>query len=70
MVLAPELATLLIMEDMNVESERARAIIGESNLIGDLLNPAVKGINGDIFLGEAQRRGSGGNSSETVEAAG
>jgi hypothetical protein len=38
MVLAPELATMLIMEDMNVDAERAREIMRESVELGDLLN--------------------------------
>jgi RTC4-like domain len=38
MVLAPELATRLVMEDMNVDIERARGIMGESVDLGDLLS--------------------------------
>jgi hypothetical protein len=38
MVLAPELATRLVMEDMNVDSERAREIMGASVNLGDLLS--------------------------------
>ena len=38
MVLAPELATLLVKEDMNVTVEQARSIMKESGDIGDLLN--------------------------------
>jgi hypothetical protein len=38
MVLAPELATRLVMEDMNVDVERAREIMGESTDLGDLLS--------------------------------
>lgn len=37
-VLVPELAVLLVKEDMNVDDEGARAILQESIEIGDLLN--------------------------------
>jgi len=38
MVLAPELATRLVMEDMNKNKEQARDIIAESAYLGDLLH--------------------------------
>jgi RTC4-like domain len=38
MVLAPELATVLVMQDMEVGTERARQILIESSEIGDALN--------------------------------
>ena len=38
MVLAPELAAILIMEDLNVSAERAREILEESSELGELLN--------------------------------
>ncbi|KAF2435786.1 hypothetical protein EJ08DRAFT_289308 [Tothia fuscella] len=37
LVLAPELATLLIMEDMSVDGEEARKIMRESTELGDVL---------------------------------
>ena len=37
-VLVPELAVLLIMDDMNVDRERAREIMTESIDMGNLLN--------------------------------
>lgn len=37
-VLAPELATLLVMDDMNVDAESARAILRDSIDVGNLLN--------------------------------
>lgn len=37
-VLVPELATLLVMEDMDVGKERAIDILSESIEIGDLVN--------------------------------
>ncbi|KAF2146861.1 uncharacterized protein K452DRAFT_283062 [Aplosporella prunicola CBS 121167] len=39
-VLVPELATMLIAEDMDVQEARAREILGESEEIGDLVNQA------------------------------
>ena len=36
-VLIPELAVLLVKEDMGVDDERARVIIRESGEMGDLL---------------------------------
>jgi hypothetical protein len=38
-VLVPELATLLIKEDMMVDDDGARRIMQESTAIGDRLNP-------------------------------
>lgn len=37
-VLAPELAVMLVMNDMEVDEERARVILKESSDIGHLLN--------------------------------
>lgn len=37
-VLVPELATLLIMQDMSVDSEAARKIMRESTEMGELIN--------------------------------
>ncbi len=37
-VLVPELAVLLVKEDMSVDDEAARAILQESIEVGDLLN--------------------------------
>lgn len=37
-VLAPELAVMLVMEDMRVDEDEARAILRDSKAIGDLLN--------------------------------
>lgn len=37
-VLAPELAVMLVMEDMRVDEDGARAILRDSKAIGDLLN--------------------------------
>lgn len=37
-VLVPELATLLVKDDMDVGVERAREILVESTEVGDLLN--------------------------------
>ena len=38
MVLMPELAMLLIMDDLGIDAENARKIMAESVDIGDLLN--------------------------------
>jgi hypothetical protein len=38
MVLAPELATRLVMQDMDVDAEDARNIMGQSVQLGDLMN--------------------------------
>jgi hypothetical protein len=43
MVLAPEVATLLVMEDMSVDEAQARAIMQESADLGDLLNSKEEG---------------------------
>lgn len=45
-VLVPEVAVLLIMEDMNVEVERAREILAESADIGELLHEELKDVAG------------------------
>lgn len=37
-VLAPELAVMLVRDDMSVDEERARVILSESSEIGNLLN--------------------------------
>jgi hypothetical protein len=37
-ILVPEMATLLVMEDMNVDEEGARKIMEESNTLGDVVN--------------------------------
>lgn len=37
-VLAPELAVMLVKDDMNVDEEQARVILGESSEIGNLVN--------------------------------
>ncbi len=37
-VLAPELAVMLVMEDMRVDEDEARVILRNSKEIGDLLN--------------------------------
>jgi hypothetical protein len=38
MVLAPEVAMRLVMEDLYVDAERAREIMGESVKLGDIVN--------------------------------
>ena len=38
MVLAPELAMRLIMEDLSVDAEQAREVMGNSVNLGDLVN--------------------------------
>jgi hypothetical protein len=43
MVLAPEVATLLVMEDMSVDEAQARAIMQDSASLGDLLNSKEEG---------------------------
>ena len=42
MVLAPELATRLVMEDMNKKREQARDILAESAELGDLLHGSTE----------------------------
>jgi RTC4-like domain len=42
MVLAPELATRLIMEDMKLSKEEARDIMAESAGLGDLLHGSTE----------------------------
>lgn len=44
-VLVPEITTLLIMEDMNVGEERAREILDESVVMGELLQEEVKDVH-------------------------
>lgn len=55
MVLVLELATLLIKEDKNVDTETARRIMSQSTTTGELLNPSVGGASsrqrGRIVLG-------------------
>jgi len=43
MVLAPELATRLVMEDMKVDKVQARQIIADSAELGDLLHGSTVG---------------------------
>jgi hypothetical protein len=43
MVMAPEVATLLVMEDMCVSEAQARVIMQESAGLGDLLNSKEEG---------------------------
>jgi hypothetical protein len=43
MVLAPEVATLLVMEDMSVDEKQARAVMLESADLGDLLHGKEEG---------------------------
>lgn len=48
-VLVPELAVLLVKEDMKVDDEEARVILQESIEIGDLLNEEEEEvINGEV----------------------
>jgi len=48
-VLVPELAVLLVKEDMGVDDEEARGILQESIEIGDLLNEEEEEvINGKV----------------------
>ena len=48
-VLVPELAVLLVKEDMGVDDEEARVILQESIEIGDLLNEEEEEvINGKV----------------------
>jgi hypothetical protein len=48
MVLAPELATRLVMDDMNKTIEQARDIMAESAELGDLLHGSTENdINDD-----------------------
>jgi len=44
MVLAPEMATKLIMEDMSVKKEEAREIMAESAELGELLHGSADGL--------------------------
>jgi hypothetical protein len=44
MVLAPELAAQLIMEDMTVGQEKAREIMAESAELGELLHGSVNAL--------------------------
>jgi hypothetical protein len=50
MVLAPELAMLLIMEDIGVDGQRAREIMKESIEIGDRLHGKEEGEQGNVKL--------------------
>jgi hypothetical protein len=43
-VLVPEIASRLIMTDMNVDIERAREILSESTEVGELLNEEVRDV--------------------------
>ena len=51
-VLVPELAVLLVMDDLNVDQDRAREVLRESSDIGNLLNEEedelIKDPVGDI----------------------
>lgn len=57
-VLVPEITTLLIMEDMSVDAERAREILDESVVMGELLQEEVK----DVHV--SKRKGRVGDSEE------
>ena len=54
-VLVPELATLLIKEDMNVHPGEARRIMAESTEVGDLLHPSEASRSGNGKGGSAGR---------------
>jgi hypothetical protein len=57
LVLAKELATLLIRDDMNVSLERAREILEESANVGDILHgKEVQGQIGSVKKISAGRR--------------
>jgi hypothetical protein len=42
MVLAPEIATRLVMEDMDVDKKQARQIMADSAELGDLLHGSTE----------------------------
>jgi hypothetical protein len=48
MVLAPEVATLLVMEDMSVDETQARTILQESTSLGDLLHGKIENDQSSI----------------------
>jgi hypothetical protein len=58
-VLVPELAVRLIMEDMGVGEEEARAVLMESSDVGELLNDEIA----DVVLGDDDDDGGGGDES-------
>jgi hypothetical protein len=43
-VLVPEVAVLLIMEDMNVEVEEARDILEDSASVGELIHEEIRDV--------------------------
>jgi len=43
-VLVPEVAVMLIQEDMTVDTERARSIMRESVVMGDLVNEEIEDV--------------------------
>ena len=47
-VLAPELAVMLVMEDMHVDEDEARMILKESAGIGNLLNEEEDEVIRDV----------------------
>lgn len=55
LVLAPELATMLIRDEMKVSIERARGILEESRAVGEVLNS--KDIEDE--MGPEKRRSTG-----------
>ena len=44
MVLVPEVATLLIMEDMNISEEKARDVLTESISLGDMMHEEIQDV--------------------------
>lgn len=55
LVLAQELATLLIRDDMNLSIERAREILEESRGVGEVLNG--KDVQDEVSLGKRRSAG-------------
>jgi hypothetical protein len=49
MVLAPELATKLIMDDMGITFEEALDILKESAELGEMVNDSSESISDDMF---------------------
>ncbi|KAK0747897.1 RTC4-like domain-containing protein [Apiosordaria backusii] len=53
-VLVPELATRLVMEDMEVGEEEARGILGESSWVGELVNDEIADV---VFESDSEEEG-------------
>ena len=58
-VLAPELAVMLVKDDMNVDEEQAREILKESSEVGNLLNEEEDEMIKDAVVEMGSRDESG-----------